>query len=561
LEKRVEKTKIACYCRVSTEKEEQLASLNKQIEFFEDLAKQHNYELVKTYADEGISGKQLKNRLQFQQMIKDASLGKFSLILVKDISRFSRNTEDFLHNIRKLKRYGCDVSFITQGMKVQETSEAYLTIMAAMAQDESSKLSDKVKFGKDITAKKGRVPNFVFGYNRLDSYTLVVDEKEGAIVEKIFDLFVNKGYGSGKIAGYLNDLKVVTKRTKKSKWHQVVVCQILRNRLYTGRVVNKQSQVIDFITGTREAIPLEDQIVVDKPEFRIIDDATFNKAQDILEGRRDTFHMMNKKESTKYPLSNLIKCSECGYSFRRMQRKYSDNGKTYKRWVDSLRNTMGKNACINKVIVDEEEIEEAIKLFLQQIVRNKTKLIKETSSILKEIINEKNKHVINNQEDTKDELEKIIKQKEKYMDMYKNEIIEMDELKTYTKTLNDKISKLKISIHAANNVDEIALNIEDIVKKYFENISDIIDEGTYTNVVLKKIINSIVIYPDGEVKISLAINNKHDLNMIIPLDCIELPIEIPVDKTVPNTNVYTCSNYNKERFSFVFQIQGYSTKG
>ncbi|HEY5587370.1 MAG TPA: recombinase zinc beta ribbon domain-containing protein, partial [Candidatus Paceibacterota bacterium] len=331
-------------------------------------------------------------------------------------------------------------------------------------------------------------------------------------------------------------------------------CQILRNRIYTGMVVNKQSQVIDFITGARENIPLEKQLMVERPQFRIIDDITFNKAQHILEGKRDSFHLMNKKESTKYPLSNLIKCSECGYSFRRTQRKFSENGKVYKRWVDSLRNTMGKNACCNKVVVDEEELELAIKLFLQQMFKNKTKLSKDISNKLKDIINEKNKSVVNNQEDIKTELDKLVLQKEKYMDMYKNEIIEMDELKKYTKDLNDKISKLKITIHAANNIDSISLNIEDVVKKYFDNISDITEKGKPTNEKLKKAINSIIIHPDGTVKVSLAINNQHNLNMEIALDSIEIPIET----TVPNANSHTSRTYEMERFNFVFQIRGFS---
>jgi len=557
MEKKLERIKIACYIRVSTDKEEQIASLSKQHEFFEDIAKQHDYELVKIYADEGISGKQLKNRVEFQQMIVDARLGKFSLILVKDISRLARNTLDFLQVIRKLKKYNCDINFVNQGMKLQETSEVYLTILASLAQEESSKLSERVKFGKDITAKKGRVPNFVFGYDKVDNYTLTINEEEKIIVEKIFDLFVNEGYGSGKIAGVLNDLKVITKRTKKSQWHQVVVCQILRNRLYVGKVVNKQSQVVDFITGTRESIPLENQIIIDRPQFRIIDDIMFNRAQDILEGRRDTFHMMNKKESTKYPLSNLIRCSECGYAFRRMQRKYSTDGKTYKRWVDSLRNSMGKDACCNKVIIDEEELEDYIKLLIQQMFKNKTKIIKGVSARLKEIIKEKNKGTINNQKDIQVELDSLMKQKQKYMEMFQNEIIEMEELKDYTKGINDQISIHKISIHAVNNANEITLNIESIVKKYFDNMSNIIEEGEYTNEALKTLIKSIMIYPDGTIEVSLVISNEHNLNLILPLEQIDIPLE----NTVPNTNDNTHCTYKKERFKVVFQVEGISDKG
>jgi DNA invertase Pin-like site-specific DNA recombinase len=168
--------KAACYCRVSTEKDEQLESLSKQIEFFEDFIKngKEGHTLYKIYADEGISGKQLKNRKQFIQMLKEAEIKAFDVLYVKDISRFARNTEDFLHNVRKLKGYGIKVLFISNNLDVQEGSEFFLTVLAAMAQEESANLSKRVKFGKNVTAKKGRVPSFVFGYDKIFYLSLFI---------------------------------------------------------------------------------------------------------------------------------------------------------------------------------------------------------------------------------------------------------------------------------------------------------------------------------------------------------------------------------------------------
>ena len=104
--------KIAAYCRVSTEKEAQIDSLEKQIEFFNEFTQKNGYELYKLYADEGISGKQIKNRKQFQQMMKDAKAKKFERVVVKDVSRFARNTVDLLQSIRELKSYGIQVDFL-----------------------------------------------------------------------------------------------------------------------------------------------------------------------------------------------------------------------------------------------------------------------------------------------------------------------------------------------------------------------------------------------------------------------------------------------------------------
>ena len=190
--------KIAAYCRVSTEKEAQIDSLEKQIEFFNEFTQKNGYELYKLYADEGISGKQIKNRKQFQQMMKDAKAKKFERVVVKDVSRFARNTVDLLQSIRELKSYGIQVDFLNNGEVMEGGSEFILTILGAMAQQESANMSKRVKFGKDITAKKGRVPNLVFGYDKIpgEKYTLKINEEEAKIVKEIFESYVYKGMGT-----------------------------------------------------------------------------------------------------------------------------------------------------------------------------------------------------------------------------------------------------------------------------------------------------------------------------------------------------------------------------
>ena len=149
-----------------------------------------------------------------------------------------------------------------------------------MAQQESANMSKRVKFGKDITAKKGRVPNLVFGYDKIpdERYTLKINEEEAKIVKEIFESYVYKGIGTTKIAWNLNDRGIRTKKTK-SKWVQTSIVRMLKNPIYTGRVTNKKSEVTDFITGTRKGLPEEEWIVVERPEMRIISDELFNRAQ------------------------------------------------------------------------------------------------------------------------------------------------------------------------------------------------------------------------------------------------------------------------------------------
>ena len=158
------------YARVSTDEERQLDSLEHQMEFFSDFAKQNGHHLVNVYTDEGITGRQLKKRDAFNKMLSDSKLGLFDLLVVKDVSRFARNTVDLLTSIRQLKSRGIDVIFVNNSQKVLGESEFVITLLGAVAQEESSNLSKRVKFGKNITSKKGRVPPRIFGYDRIDNF-------------------------------------------------------------------------------------------------------------------------------------------------------------------------------------------------------------------------------------------------------------------------------------------------------------------------------------------------------------------------------------------------------
>ena len=170
---------IAAYCRVSTDKEDQLNSLEAQKSFFSEYCEKTGDNLVRLYADEGISGTKTKNRREFLQMMSDAEHGLFQMVVVKDISRFARNTVDLLQNIRKLKAMGIETQFLTANMTSMGNSEFVLTVFGALAQEESNNTSKRVKFGKKINAEKGRVPNFVYGYDKTigDYFNLTINEE------------------------------------------------------------------------------------------------------------------------------------------------------------------------------------------------------------------------------------------------------------------------------------------------------------------------------------------------------------------------------------------------
>ena len=187
--------KIAAYCRVSTEKKEQQESLQHQKDFFTEYARRNGHELVRLYADEGISGTSLKKREEFKRLLRDAELGLFELVGVKDVSRFARNTVDALQSVRRLKALGINTLFINASMTSIGDGEFALTLFSAMAQEESNNLSKRVKWGKRINAEKGRVPPRVFGYDKVDNFTLAINEQEARIVRRIFSLYIDNGLG------------------------------------------------------------------------------------------------------------------------------------------------------------------------------------------------------------------------------------------------------------------------------------------------------------------------------------------------------------------------------
>ena len=497
--------KIAAYCRVSTEKEAQIDSLEKQIEFFNEFTKKNGYELYKLYADEGISGKQIKHRKQFQQMMEDAKHKKFEKVVVKDVSRFARNTVDLLQSVRELKSYGVQVDFLNNGEVMEGGSEFILTILGAMAQQESANMSKRVKFGKDITAQKGRVPNLVFGYDKIpnERYTLKINEEEAKIVKEIFESYVYKGIGTTKIAWNLNDRGIRTKKTK-SKWVQTSIVRMLKNPIYTGRVTNKKSEVTDFITGTRKELPEEEWIVVERPEMRIISDKLFNRAQELLEQRSNEFKLNNKREKTEYVFSTLIYCKHCGYSFRRIKRKYTANGPEYIRWVCSGRNSMGVNHCPNKTVIDEEELLNAIKIYLKSIIKNKKDFMKAVEKEFEKItkLRENNER---SEESLLKEIEKVTVKKQKYMEMFQNEIINIQELKKYTNPLNEDIARLERELKLITSEIKEKDVLEKELNKTIKTVDDILNNQTITNAMLKTIIDVIEVDSDSNVEVRLKL--------------------------------------------------------
>lgn len=280
--------KVAAYCRVSTGSEEQLNSLKNQRAFFEEYSDKNGYELYRVFADRGISGKSSQNRPQYMEMLRCADEKQFDMLLVKDISRFARNTVDFLNGIRRLRQKGIEVRFLSSNQTVLGESEFVLTVFAALAQEESYSLSKKIRFGKKIAAQKGRTPCCVYGYTYAEKYNLIKKENEAEVVKMIFELYSSGEWGIRKIADYLNLRGIKAK--KGGEWHFKSVRRILSNPIYTGRVVCNKTATEDFLTGTRISLPESEYFITVKENLRIVSDDAYDRVQEIIFRKNADIH-------------------------------------------------------------------------------------------------------------------------------------------------------------------------------------------------------------------------------------------------------------------------------
>lgn len=519
--------RVVAYCRVSTNKNEQLDSLDSQQKFFNEYSKRNNYNLVNIYADEGKSGTKMKNRTELLKLLSDADKGVFDMVLIKDVSRLARNTLDFLTSIRKLKSLGIRVVFVNYDQTSSDSSEFMLTMLSAIAQEESANISKRVKFGKKMNAEKGRVPNLIFGYDKIpgDYFNLQINEKESELVKEIFNMYVEKNMGENRIAFELNRRGLKTKRN--CKWSQNAISRILSNEIYIGKIINGKESVEDFLTGKRVSVKKEDWLITLRPELKIIDDKIFEKAKAIKLERRDMFNITGERKVEKNVFSKLIKCSCCGASFRRQVRTYKN---TYIKWICSGRNYNGIESCPNKTSIDENELLNEIKKYFIDILKDKP-----NSS--KNIINEfhkKYKEKTDNEVMEKDilsQLQKFKKSKRKYTEMYDNDVITMAELKEKTTELNKSILELEERLEFIRNNINRSDMLKNNLEETFKDIENLISDEKITNNLLNRIIQKITVNEKGEIDIYLKLLN-----------------DIGLDETVQVLNYSTYSDKIEERF-------------
>lgn len=501
--------RVTFYARVSSEKDEQLNSLDNQISYYTDLIKSNkNWTYVDGYIDEGISGISTQKRENFHRMISDAKLGAFDLIITKEISRFARNTLDSIKFTRELLNDGVGVFFQNDNINtLDEDSELRLTIMSGIAQDELRKLSSRIKFGHQQAIKNKVVigNSRIFGYVK-DNKRLVIEPEEAKMVRELFELYSTDEYSMKQIEdlfwakGYRN--------LNGNKIAHSTMSNIISNPKYKGYYCGNKVKVIDMFTKKQKFLE-PDEWVMFKDETgeivpAIVSEELWDKANAVLSRRSHDVKDRQNKCNHMNLLTGKLFCTHCGKPYYRRESK-DKSGNANSIWICSGKIKNGAASCPSFAIY-ESDIRPILLDVFNETAGEADKYIDEYIALYKTIANDSNtaKAIA--------ELEKKIafesKKKAKLLDYNINgDITDKD----YIKMNKEAVKKIEAA-EAEKAELENKLNSESEFKRHLDEIRTQLEsakrdaaEGLINTAFINKYIDKIYVTADGN---TMSLNIK-----------------------------------------------------
>lgn len=358
------KLKVAAYCRVSTDSDEQASSYEVQVEHYTQfIQKNSGWELAGIFADDGISGCNTKKRSKFNRMIEECMAGKIDMIITKSISRFARNTLDCLKYIRELKEKNIPVFFEKENINTMDSKgEVLLTIMASLAQQESQSLSQNIKLGLQYRYQNGEVQvnhNRFLGYTKDEEGHLIIEPAEAEVVKRIYREYLEGG-SLLQIARGLEADGILT-AAGKAKWRPETLKKILQNEKYIGDALLQKTYTVDFLSKKRvKNNGIVPQYYVENSHEPIIPRDLYMQVQEEMI-RRANLHSGAKWKkrvySSKYALSSIVFCSKCGDIFRRIA--WNNRGKHSTVWRCCTRVEHGPKKC-DAPTIQESDLQDAV---------------------------------------------------------------------------------------------------------------------------------------------------------------------------------------------------------
>lgn len=491
--------RVAAYCRVSTDKTDQTNSLESQKRYFNEYINRNPlWKLYNIYVDDGISGTNTKKRAAFNQMIKDAKCGKFDLIITKEISRFARNILDSICYTRELKAIGVGVIFLNDNINTLDNdAEMRLAFLSTMAQEESRKTSERVKWGLRRQMENGVVlGRDMLGYD-VRNGKLIVNEEGARTVRLIYHKFLDEGKGAHRIAKELREEGIKTSSRMKD-WSYTVILRILRNEKYCGDLVQQKTYTPDYLTHQKKRNHGEVETVTIRDHHEpIISRKRFEAVQRELERRKPSQSTVGTF-ANRYALSGKIVCAECGARFVRRQKKRKD-GTFNVKWVcaESQKNggnhkdKDGENAGCTANSIGDKDIKELLQRVTACAMSGRkdvtVRLIDTVESVVKTVGDNDNTILL------RKEIERCEEKKKKLLDMCLNGYIKAqeyknayDSLESQINDLEEKLIKEKSCVKTRGGKEK---NIRDI-KEYAQSISrgEEWSDAFYRNIVDKIVV-------------------------------------------------------------------------
>lgn len=498
--KRIERLRVAAYCRVSTDDEDQIKSYNSMVRYYTDLI-QNNKEwfFAGVYADKAITGTKVDKREEFQKLIQDCLDHKIDMVIAKSIPRFARNTLDTLKYVRMLKERNIAVYFEVEKINTLKDGEFLITILSSVAQQEVENTSANVKKGLKMKMKRGELVGFqgCMGYDYdVETKSILVNEEGAKVVRYIFERYV-EGVGTTVIARELNEKGITTIRG--NPWVPSTVMGIINNEKYKGDLLLGKTFTVDPISKRRlENFGEEDRYYIHNHHEPIISEEMFEKAQEIRSrrnGSRKQGALFGKREkfSRQFAFSSMLECGFCGSSLTR--RAWHSNTK-YKKviWqcVNATKN--GKRYCPDSKGIPEQVIEEAFIESYQMLCKDNKDVLEEFLKRTEKILGENSvENQISNLSKT---IDKLSSKRKKLVDNYLDGVIEQDiyeeaDMKLKIDLSNAK-AKLEFSKQQVDKNSSLQKRIADFKKALSTNeVLEEFDRGIFESIIDKVIVGGI----------------------------------------------------------------------
>ena len=502
------KLRVAAYCRVSTDKDDQTNSLISQRKYFADYITHHDdWVLSDVYYDEGISGTQTKKRAGFNAMIEEAMQGEIDLILTKEVCRFARNTVDTLSYTRKLKDNGVGVIFTIDNIDTRDSDgELRLTIMASIAQEESRKTSERVKWGQKRRMEQGIVfGRNLIGYN-VRNGELAINEEEVPVVRAIFHKYTNEGKGTHVIARERSEEGLRPKRVKL--WSATVILRALRNEKYVGDLCQKKTFTPNYLTHAKKYNRGNEEMVYLKDHHEpIIDRDLWNRTQEELLRRAPT-EEMKSKHSNRYWCSGKLYCGMCGQRYVSRTKKLK-NGTTYKAWrcYAAANHGTSKVSEDGEVIgcdngsINERALLTCVYYCICQLQTNQKELKKEILQEIKAI-----KGITDKKPDIKritQKMENLNAKKRKAIDLMLDGLITKADLQEQTKLYDEQLAEISELLSNSQSKDKEQAKQIDVFEQYITALDEIMTFDETNESLYREILDKMVIYHDNTVEVWL----------------------------------------------------------